>query len=427
MCDILIATPESTKDGDTIFAKNSDRPPNEAQIIDIIKDREPRGLEASMTHIDFPEIGPLNDIIISRPWWMWGAEMGVNEHGLAVGNTAVFTKERYEKSGLTGMDLVRIILERCENVRMATGLLTSILENRGQGGSCVYEDELYYHNSFILADDDEAWVIESAGQEWTAEKINGMYSISNSLTIEGDGRIHSPALVSHAMDEGWTKKTEKFDFKSDYSAGSLQEKYARGKERREYTMERLKEKEGELILKDIIEILKSHREDQFKPSKGSNRDICMHYGGFIRRNQTTSSQVSILGDDIKNWFTGTSLPCLSLFKPIGFHSSIPDEGETTNTYDPRSYWWRNEKFNRRFQSDYSEHHERYKKELKELQSKLIDKVREGGNISDLSKKAFGSEKQLKERWDKKLDVGRIGLMQNIWWWKKNREAGLKIS
>jgi len=31
MCDTLIAAPEVTKNKTTIFAKNSDRPPNEAQ------------------------------------------------------------------------------------------------------------------------------------------------------------------------------------------------------------------------------------------------------------------------------------------------------------------------------------------------------------------------------------------------------------
>ncbi|CUS91360.1 hypothetical protein JGI16_11995, partial [Candidatus Kryptonium thompsonii] len=36
MCDILIATPRATKENIMIFAKNSDRDPNEAQIIEFI-------------------------------------------------------------------------------------------------------------------------------------------------------------------------------------------------------------------------------------------------------------------------------------------------------------------------------------------------------------------------------------------------------
>jgi secernin len=75
----------------TLFAKNSDRPPDERQVIEW---NAPRRGNAAVraTHI---EVDPFGDdtvgCLISRPEWCWGAEHGINEAGVAIGNETIYT------------------------------------------------------------------------------------------------------------------------------------------------------------------------------------------------------------------------------------------------------------------------------------------------------------------------------------------------
>ena len=51
-------------------------------------------------------------VILSKPAWMWGAEMGANELGVVIGNEAVWTKEGSDldlDEKLLGMDLIRYL------------------------------------------------------------------------------------------------------------------------------------------------------------------------------------------------------------------------------------------------------------------------------------------------------------------------------
>lgn len=50
-------------------------------------------------------------VVLSKPAWMWGAEMGVNECGVAIGNEAVWNRlsdsDFDSVKRLLGMDLLR--------------------------------------------------------------------------------------------------------------------------------------------------------------------------------------------------------------------------------------------------------------------------------------------------------------------------------
>lgn len=84
MCDILVVTPKASWNKIMIFAKNSDREPNEAQIIEYIPRMKHEEDIVKLTNIEYPQVKETYAILISRPWRIYGAEMGVNEYGLAI-------------------------------------------------------------------------------------------------------------------------------------------------------------------------------------------------------------------------------------------------------------------------------------------------------------------------------------------------------
>ncbi|HEX9597113.1 MAG TPA: hypothetical protein VF982_09570, partial [Anaerolineales bacterium] len=92
MCDTMVALPNATADGSLLFAKNSDREPNEAhQLIQIPAADHSAGARVQCTYVDIPQVPHTYHVLLAKPFWIWGAEMGANEHGLVIGNEALFT------------------------------------------------------------------------------------------------------------------------------------------------------------------------------------------------------------------------------------------------------------------------------------------------------------------------------------------------
>ena len=115
---------------------------------------------------------------------MWGAEMGANEYKVVIRNEAVFTKIKMVKQnkGLTGMDMLRLALEQSKTADESVLVIQNLLSRYGQDACGGYEDKnMFYHNSFLIADPNGAYILETAGMFWVLKRIEGYTSISNIL------------------------------------------------------------------------------------------------------------------------------------------------------------------------------------------------------------------------------------------------------
>jgi hypothetical protein len=211
MCDVLVALPAASATGHTIFAKNSDRPPGERQAIEWSPPRLDSGMLRA-THIAIePHHASTLGCVLSRPVWGWGAEHGVNEAGVAIGNTTVYTTldPRGARVGLTGMDLVRLALERSHTAEAAVSTIVDLLVRYGQGGSghdpATSPRPRPYWNSFLVAGPSAAFVIDTSGTDYAVEVVASPRAISNRTSVEGFDAAHRHPRqpVERLVDPRW--------------------------------------------------------------------------------------------------------------------------------------------------------------------------------------------------------------------------------
>jgi secernin len=440
MCDTLLALPNSTARHISLFGKNSDRQRNEAQAVEVFRRAEYQsGTALKCTYISIPQVRSTNAVLLCRPFWMWGAEMGANEHGVAIGNEAVFSRVAPPRNAaLTGMDLLRLALERADSAKEAVDVITSLLEKHGQGGDCGYLHESYYHNSFLISDTREGFVLETVGQEWLVERVRDIRAISNAYSIDRTPERLSGGLLKlvHAVD-GSTKSEPQY---AVALADPEKQHIGSAEARQKCAQSLLTSHGGQLNAADMMKILRNHGlAEVHHPGWNSEcitrKSLCLHAGDDERSGQTVGSMVSELsGSDPVHWVTGTGSPCLSIFKPLLINAAVASHGaRPTGRFDPRALWWRHERIHRlAVMGDFAKLLEDICPERDALESDFrsrITSVLNGGSISDRElavtecwNKASDMEDQWFARASRRCNVGASGYRDT--WLKMNRMAGM---
>jgi dipeptidase len=88
MCDSLVAVGSETAAGATLYAKNSDRKAGECQpFVQFAEAMHPPRSSVRCTYLEIRRWPETYRVMGHSPWWVWGFEHGVNEHGVAIGTT----------------------------------------------------------------------------------------------------------------------------------------------------------------------------------------------------------------------------------------------------------------------------------------------------------------------------------------------------
>jgi dipeptidase len=349
-CDTLVALPPATADGSTLFAKNSDRLALECQPLMQAPPRRHRpGSQVRCQYVSIPQVRETHGFIGSQPFWLWGLEHGVNDCRVAIGNEAVFSREPPGEEALLGMDLLRLGLERSETARQALEVITDLLETHGQGGPAVMGTAAGYHNSFLIADPGNAWILETSGKQWATRQVEGVGSISNHLTIEDDWSLASADLEAHAVERGWWSARAdggRIRFAGAYRGrGIMPYRVSEGRFARGCTL--LAEGAGHLTPQDMMRFLRDHGEsgtilpEQRDPESADFFTLCLHAGPV---GTTTASMVARLRpqwDGLPDLWASLAAPCTGVFLPLYLDGNVP-AAYALGGADPdrASPWWR---------------------------------------------------------------------------------------
>jgi secernin len=428
MCDTLAALPAATQNHSVIFAKSADCEVNEANALVRIPGRSHvDGETLRITHLVIPQARQTYEVILTKAFWTYGCEIGINEFGLAMGEEAVFTTEmaKERRDGIIGPDLMRIALERAKDCREAIDLMTGLLETYGQGGSAEMKGNSHFDSSFLMSDTHEAYILETAGRQWAVRRIERIGSISNMLGIHtGWQRCSVPGAQPGQLD--WA---------ATYGLPEVPPTLG-SPDRQAASYGCLSQADGHVSVKTIFDLMRQHPTGYHPASAEVHRGICLHAGPQKDRWwQADGVMVTeVDADGILAWATGTSGNCVSIFKPVFLGVDWPDIGPTpTEHFDPASLWWKHELLHRRAMADFDRLVPEIRADFDVLEDEFLAQaptVRKGspGEKRDFMEYCFRKAMQAAEAWIAHLRSRRDLCFEDpdysAMWQKLNAEAGL---
>jgi len=208
---------------------------------------------------------------------------------------------------------------------------------------------------------------------------------------------------------------------------------------------------GKITPKDVMDVLRNHNitpeeEANWSPAKAKADSPCHHATGIIIPDQSTGSLVSHILKDLQvHWVTGSSAPCISTFKPI----FLPKPGLkkrlilSAALYDPDSFWWLNEKFQRLVSKDYQQRLNLFKDERDKLEMDFLKKTddiiktvsgkpdsEDLKKITKVSNDAFDKSIKKITEWTEKIEKlpikAKPSFRYRVFWNRQNKQVMLEM-
>ena len=148
-----------------------------------------------------------------------------------------------------------------------------------------------------------------------------------------------------------------------------------------------------------------------------------------RAGQTTSSMVSRLSaNQNTHWLTGTSSPCLSVFKPIVLGGDIISTAPKPQmTYDSESLFWRHERLHRLVLKDYNKLKETFDDARVALEANFVS-LPPGDITTSFCRQAWELHRQALPDWLNLVEQastkrGKLSLF-NVYWSQQEKLDGM---
>src|SRR5205807_1116536 len=211
--DMVVALGTATGGGTTLFGHNRQGPARESVALQRLPGRSYALGESIQTQfVTVPQARQTFTLLGCRPAGLWGYCFAINEHQVAVGQSAWQSKLRGAVAGLTGPDLVRLAVERSRTARQALETITDLVARHGQSGVAAGAPR---DNVFLIAEAREAYLLEAAASSWAWLECRDIRAVSDLGLIRQDWQRLAPGLAEHTIAEGlWPDDGSKLDFGS---------------------------------------------------------------------------------------------------------------------------------------------------------------------------------------------------------------------